>query len=121
MFSGCSELTTAPALPATTLAEYCYAQMFSGCSELTTAPTLPAETLAFGCYNEMFSGCTALSSVTMLATDVSAEAEFCLENWLNEAGINVQGHPTLTLYNQEVYNNIRNYIPKNWRIQYKPQ
>ena len=121
MFSGCTALETAPALPATTLAVYCYAQMFSGCSELTTAPTLPAETLAFGCYNEMFSGCTALSSVTMLATDVSAEAEFCLENWLNEAGINVQGHPTLTLYNQEVYNNIRNYIPKNWRIQYKPQ
>ena len=145
MFSGCTALETAPALPATTLAEYCYAQMFSGCSELTTAPTLPANELAWSCYQgmfkgctalttaptlpagilaeycyqEMFSGCTALSSVTMLATDVSAD--MCLQDWLSGAGTNVQVHPTLTLYNQEVYINIRNYIPKNWRIQYKPQ
>ena len=124
MFSSCSALETAPALPATTLAEYCYAQMFSGCSELTTTPELPAETLAFGCYNKMFSGCTALSSVTMLATDVSAE--MCLENWLNEAGTNVQ-NPTLTLYNEDVYNEIQkqiseyyfNYLPYNWNTQYK--
>ena len=145
MFSGCTALETAPALPATTLAEYCYAQMFSGCSELTTAPTLPANELAWSCYQgmfkgctalttaptlpagilaeycyqEMFSGCTALSSVTMLATDVSAD--MCLQDWLSGAGTNVQVHPTLTLYNQEVYINIRNYIPKKWRIQYKPQ
>ena len=102
--------------------------MFSGCSELTTAPTLPAETLAFGCYNEMFSGCTALSSVTMLATDVSAE--MCLENWLYEAGTYVQVSPTLTLYNSKVYNEIMelqnngcNYLPEIWRykIRYKYQ
>ena len=41
MFSGCTNLTTAPALPATTIAEYCYSGMFDGCTSLTTAPTLP--------------------------------------------------------------------------------
>ena len=103
--------------------------MFYYCSELKTAPALPAKTLAFGCYMDMFSGCTALSSVTMLATDVSAE--MCLENWLNEAGTNVQGAPTLTLYNSDVYNEIQkqiseyhfNYLPEIWRykIRYKYQ
>ena len=36
MFSGCESLTTAPALPATTLANYCYRNMLTGCSILNT-------------------------------------------------------------------------------------
>lgn len=34
MFQNCSNLTTAPELPATSLASYCYEEMFSGCSKL---------------------------------------------------------------------------------------
>ena len=130
MFSGCTALETAPALPAKILADYCYDRMFSSCTAIETAPELPATTLAASCYREMFSGCTALSSVTMLAIDVSAER--CLENWLYGAGTNDQGwgweYPTLTLYNYDVHNKILelqnngcNYLPDNWRIQYKPQ
>lgn len=36
MFSGCTGLTQAPALPATTLAEYCYNSMFYGCTNITS-------------------------------------------------------------------------------------
>ena len=57
MFYGCTSLTTAPSLPATTLATSCYAHMFQGCTRLTTAPSLPATTLANNCYNSMFYGC----------------------------------------------------------------
>ena len=60
MFDGCTSLTQAPALPATTLAEGCYASMFSGCTSLTQAPALPAATLADYCYYGMFNGCTSL-------------------------------------------------------------
>lgn len=60
MFSDCTNLITAPALPATTLAEECYAGMFYGCTSLTQAPALPATTLADGCYRGMFEGCTSL-------------------------------------------------------------
>lgn len=60
MFSGCSSLTTAPELPATTLADNCYGSMFYYCANLTTTPKLPATTLADDCYNSMFSGCTKL-------------------------------------------------------------
>ena len=80
LFYGCSALTTAPALPATTLANNCYVGMFRGCTSLTTAPTLPATTLADGCYSIMFYGCTSLNSITMLATDISASG--CLQNWV---------------------------------------
>ena len=65
MFSGCSSLTTAPELPATTLAEACYAYMFSGCSSLTAAPELPAAILATGCYFHMFEDCPKLKSITV--------------------------------------------------------
>ena len=66
MFSGCTSLTTAPALPATTLTEGCYGNMFYNCTALTTAPALPATTLTYGCYQQMFRGCTALTTAPAL-------------------------------------------------------
>ena len=66
MFFGCTSLTTAPALPATTLAVYCYSYMFYGCTSLTTAPELPATTLANYCYHSMFSKCTSLTTAPEL-------------------------------------------------------
>ena len=81
LFYGCSSLTTAPELPATTLVNGCYYRMFQGCSSLTTAPDLPATTLAESCYQRMFYGCKSLNSITMLATDISALG--CLGGWVN--------------------------------------
>ncbi len=66
MFFGCTSLTEAPELPATTLAEYCYLGMFRGCTSLTQAPELPATTMYFGCYNSMFRGCTSLTEAPEL-------------------------------------------------------
>ena len=66
MFDGCTALTQAPALPATTLADYCYSSMFYGCTALTQAPALPATTLSNGCYSFMFRGCTALTQAPAL-------------------------------------------------------
>lgn len=65
-FYGCTSLTTAPELPATTLADFCYQLMFNGCTSLTTAPELPATTLVNGCYYYMFKGCTALTTAPEL-------------------------------------------------------
>ena len=73
MFSGCTALTTAPELPAKTLAGSCYYEMFGDCTALTTAPALPAETLAFSCYQGMFSGCTALTTAPKLPATTLAD------------------------------------------------
>ena len=77
LFMKCSELTSAPELPATTLAEACYYKMFYGCGNLTSAPELPATTLAEGCYAEMFYNCSQLTSAPKLpATTLAVECYY---------------------------------------------
>ena len=66
LFKGCTALTSAPSLPATTLAPGCYSLMFFGCTSLTAAPALPATTLQDGCYDGMFYGCTRLATAPAL-------------------------------------------------------
>ena len=73
MFGNCISLTTAPQLPATTLAESCYQGMFSNCTSLTTAPQLPATALTQYCYNEMFSNCSGLTTAPQLPATTLAE------------------------------------------------
>lgn len=67
MFYGCTNLITAPELPATTLTERCYRTMFADCTSLTRAPSLPATTLAFYCYTYMFQNCTLLTTLPALS------------------------------------------------------
>ena len=55
--------------------------MFNGCTSLTTAPELPASTLVGSCYNRMFYGCTSLSSITCYATNISADD--CVTSWVD--------------------------------------
>ena len=67
MFSGCTHLTIAPDLPATTLAKSCYNSMFYGCTSLTSAPDLLAEITELNavtdCYSYMFYNCTNLNRI----------------------------------------------------------
>ena len=65
-FQGCTSLTTAPALPATTLAQSCYESMFDNCTSLMQAPELPATTIATNCYSRMFFNCTSLTQAPEL-------------------------------------------------------
>ena len=73
LFYGCTALTTAPELPATTLAEYCYESMFYDCYALTTAPELPAITLAEHCYECMFYNCAYLTTAPELPATILAK------------------------------------------------
>ena len=79
MFSGCTRLTTAPELPATTLAEHCYLQMFNNCTSLTTTPRLPATTLKRGCYYGMFQRCKSLITAPELpAKSLASDCYSCM-------------------------------------------
>lgn len=62
LFVVCYNLTSGPALPATTLSKNCYNSMFRSCTGLLTAPNLPASILANSCYSGMFNGCSNLST-----------------------------------------------------------
>ena len=81
MFSGCTSLTQAPELPATTLTDSCYDQMFYGCSSLTEAPTLTATTLANNCYYWMFSSCSKLNYIKALFTTTPSSTY--TDNWVS--------------------------------------
>ena len=81
LFKDCAVLTSAPELPATTLADFCYYSMFDGCTSLTAAPELKATTLAGNCYNGMFLGCTSLTAAPKLpATKLAGD---CYRNMFN--------------------------------------
>jgi hypothetical protein len=54
--------------------------MFEGCTSLTTAPELPATSLTVPCCSYMFYNCTSLNYIKMLATNVSGS--YCLNNWV---------------------------------------
>ena len=84
MFHGCTSLVNAPALPATTLAQYCYINMFNGCTSLTKAPELTSTTLATACYSGMFNGCSSLNEVrcNIPSSYSSSKISSYAENWL---------------------------------------
>lgn len=46
------------------MANYCYTYMFYGCTSLTAAPSLLATTLTDYCYHSMFYGCTKIKLST---------------------------------------------------------
>jgi hypothetical protein len=81
MFYGCTSLTTAPQLPATTLASSCYQGMFSGCISLTEAPELPATTLASECYDGMFRNCSSLNYIKAMFTTIPGTTY--TKNWVS--------------------------------------
>ena len=79
MFQYCPFLTQAPELPATTLANYCYYCMFQNCTSLTKAPELPADDLVDNCYAYMFQGCTSLNYVSVGFYNWE---QYATEDWL---------------------------------------
>ena len=82
LFFNCNALTSAPQLPATTLASMCYSYMFSGCTNLKSAPELPAKTLAYSCYSYMFNGCTSIESAPALPA--TTLAVYCYNSMFNK-------------------------------------
>lgn len=98
-----SSLASAPALPAETLAPFCYTGMFFAC-EFASAPALPAETLAVYCYSSMFNLCNNLTSAPALPATTLADNcyyrmfESCVS--LTKAPVLPAKTLTLTCYNQ---------------------
>ena len=81
--------------------------MFKGCTSLTAAPKLKATTLAYYCYYDMFSGCTKLSTVTMLAP--SDQISNWCDNWLDNAGTDpTVKSRTLIVSDEAAYNKLVN-------------
>lgn len=120
MFQNCSSLEVAPELPATELADNCYTGMFFNCEYLTTAPELPATTLKFLCYDQMFYGCTKLSSITILAPSTAISGtSFCDRfNWISYAGTDANiTSRTLKVQDRNAYDAlVAKGLEEKWQI-----
>ena len=110
MFSRCSLLTQAPALPATTLADFCYYYMFENCTSLTKAPELPADTLVDNCYAYMFQGCTSLNYVSVGFGDW---VQYATDNWLPENAGRFVCHQTLI---DNTTDRSTSTVPSSWQM-----
>ena len=118
LFYNCGVLTSAPDLPATTLATNCYDCMFFYCTSLESAPVLPATTLSDWCYFQMFSYCKKLSTVTMLGLESEITSKSaCVTDWLYDAGTDASSR-TLKVRDEAAYNMLvdRCYLPAIWKI-----
>lgn len=83
LFRNCTTIKSVSSgfLPATTLVDSCYNYMFSGCTNLTTAPELPATTLVDYCYYYMFFGCSKLNYIKAMFT--TRPSFTYTSNWVN--------------------------------------
>ena len=105
LFEGCSQLTTAPELPSTSLAGYCYHNMFYNCTSLTKAPSkLPATTLPGYCYRGMFYGCTQLTTAPEICAKFM-EGNSCCESMFSNCSslTNVQEKLPATTLSVQCY------------------
>lgn len=74
MFRGCSSLIQAPRIDATTLGVEACCEMFWDCSSLVELPELPATEMSEGCYRSMFVYCTSAERAPRLpATTLAKE------------------------------------------------
>ena len=86
--------------------------MFNGCTALTTAPELPATTLANSCYQNMFSGCYNLNTIKLGYTGNFANApSSAFNNWVS--GVASTG---TFYYNGSDTTTGVNAIPTGWTV-----
>ena len=109
MYDGCSSLTTAPELPATTLVYHCYAWMFRNCTSLTTAPDLPAINATSDNYIHMFAGCTSLNYIKCLAVSNSGY----MQGWVDDVP---SGGTFVKNVNMNNWTTGVNGIPTGWNV-----
>lgn len=108
MFRGCTSLTGAPKLPATTLSgQSPYGAMFYGCSSLVFAPELPATSVPQMGYYQMFQNCQKLNYIKCLATSLGT---YALYNWVS--GVASKG--TFIANPNTSWSTGASGIPTNW-------
>lgn len=105
-----------PQLPATELANLCYAYMFAGCKGLTKQEEwyLPCESFntkqTNGCYNYMFADCTNLIKIATRQSNISSDYNF---NWLK----NIKTKGTLFMKRGSTQTTFESSVkPGNWTV-----
>lgn len=110
MFSYCTDLVTAPALPARKLSTGCYWYMFEYCA-ISNAPELNASALTNECYGNMFINCSNLNYIKCLAVS-GLTANKALQDWVK----NVSSTGTFVKDSNAIWSVGNSGIPVNWNV-----
>lgn len=105
-------------LSATSLGNKCYKNMFAGCTNLTTAPILPASTPGTGkgdqgSFCQMFDGCSKLVYVKCLVTTNVGGSNTATKNWMR--GVFSSGIFVTT--DSSIWSRDEHGIPSGWTPQ----
>ena len=93
MFLGCSNLVTAPELPATNLTPYCYRSMFEECTSLRAMPTIGMLSVDEGSCQYMFYDCSSMTSVVEKLEPLTLEIN-CYDSMFEKCS-SITGSPEL--------------------------
>ena len=110
-FSGVGTIAATGDIRAISTNSFCYS-MFNGCTNLTTAPALPATTLANNCYNGMFNGCTKISSLAVYFTAFNQTLS-CTTGWLEGVSTTGTFHCPSSL---DTTTRDASHVPADWTI-----
>lgn len=100
--------------------ESAFESMFSGCTNLTSAPDTIPPNNGKNCYKGMFNGCANLNSVGVRWTEwpsaIGAETEICTTGWMTNAGTSAT-NPTFKCPSTLVIADRDNdFVPSNFTI-----
>ena len=94
----------------------CGTHMFDGCTSLTTAPVLPATTLVSRCYNYMFQGCTNLNYIKAMFTTKPTGSTITSSTYNWVSGVSQTG--TFVKNIAATWTNTGTYaVPTGWTIE----
>ena len=96
-----------------TLTAFEFKSLFYSCKSLTTAPELPATTLAPSCYTSMFQNCTNLNYVKAMFTTDPSTGVYNITTWLD----NVSPTGTFVKNAAATWTKEQAYIPSGWTVQ----
>ena len=88
--------------------------MFAGCTSLTQAPQLPATTLAKDCYTNMFKGCSNLAEINVgfIEWKWSRNGSSSTHNWLSS----VSPNGTFICPKELPKESGESRIPEGWKV-----
>lgn len=79
MFANCTQLVTAPDLPATEVPNSGYNSMFAGCTSLIAAPAIPAVNAGTSAFSNMFNGCSSLTTASKIGVANATFGNTCCD------------------------------------------
>ena len=92
---------------------FALAYLFRGCTSLTTAPSLPATSLVGSCYYQMFYGCTSLASIRIGLTGWRTGATY---RWVYNVAASGTFYCPTALGTDATITRSADYCPEGWTV-----